>query len=295
MTEDPANRRPLKSRDTGWARAAASILARAGLSPDAVSAGSMVFAVIGGGLLAASGRLDGGARVGALIVGAACVQLRLLCNLLDGMVAVEHGRGGPTGPIWNELPDRIADALFLVGAGFCQSSHAVLYSFGTLTWRTAGIDDVTISMLWGESVAVEILMMLVSGWLVQRIGVVGLIGVGLTCGLVRWTGMAFTNDLLALVFLQILHGGTFAACHLGAMAFIQRALPSGGVALGQSIYYALGTGATQAVIYQFAGLLYARYGQHAFLGMTVISALGLICIVMLARRWNGGLVVREAA
>ena len=118
MTEDPANRRPLKSRDTGWARAAASILARAGLSPDAVSAGSMVFAVIGGGLLAASGRLDGGARVGALIVGAACVQLRLLCNLLDGMVAVEHGRGGPTGPIWNELPDRIADALFLVGAGY---------------------------------------------------------------------------------------------------------------------------------------------------------------------------------
>jgi len=160
---------------------------------------------------------------------------------------------------------------------------------------TAGIDDVTISLLWGESVAVEILMMLVSGWLVQRIGVTGLIGLGLACGLVRWTGMAFTNDLPVLVVLQLLHGGTFAACHLGAMAFIQRALPASGVALGQSIYYALGTGATQAVIFQFAGLLYARYGQHAFLGMTVISAMGLVCIVMLARRWNGGLVVGVGA
>jgi PPP family 3-phenylpropionic acid transporter len=185
--------------------------------------------------------------------------------------------------------------LFMIGAGFCQSSHAVLYSFGTLTWRGAGIDDVTISMLWGESVAVEILMMLVSGWLLQRIGVTGLIGLGLACGLVRWTGMAFTNYLPVLVVLQILHAGTFAACHLGAMAFIQRALPSSGVALGQSIYYALGTGATQAVIYQFAGLLYSRYGQHAFLGMTVISAVGLVAIVMLARRWNGGLVVGAAA
>ncbi len=181
--------------------------------------------------------------------------------------------------------------LFMIGAGFCQSSHAVLYSFGTLTWRTAGIDDVTISLLWGESVAVEILMMVVSGWLLRRIGVVRLIGFGLVCGLVRWTGMAFTNDLPLLVVLQLLHAGTFAACHLGAMAFIQRALPASGVALGQSIYYALGTGATQAVIFQFAGLLYARYGQHAFLGMTVISAVGLLCIVMLARRWNGGLVV----
>ena len=185
--------------------------------------------------------------------------------------------------------------LFMIAAGFCQSSHAVLYSFGTLTWRSAGIDDVTISLLWGESVAVEILMLLVSGWLLQRIGVTGLIGLGLACGIVRWTGMAFTNDLPVLVVLQALHAGTFAACHLGAMAFIQRALPPSGVALGQSIYYALGTGATQAVIFQFAGILYSRYGQHAFLGMTVISAVGLVCIVMLARRWNGALVVREAA
>lgn len=181
--------------------------------------------------------------------------------------------------------------LFMISAGFCQSSHAVLYSFGTLTWRRAGIDDVTISLLWGESVAVEIGLMLVSGWLMKRIGVTGLIGLGLACGLVRWTAMAFTTDLPILVLLQMLHAGTFAACHLGAMAFIQRALPSSGVALGQSIYYALGTGATQAVIYQFAGLLYGRYGQQAFLGMTVISAIGMVCLLTLARRWDGGLLV----
>jgi PPP family 3-phenylpropionic acid transporter len=181
--------------------------------------------------------------------------------------------------------------LFMIGAGFCQSSHAVLYSFGTLTWRDAGLDDVTISLLWGESVAVEILMMMASGWVIKRIGIAGLIASGLVAGLVRWTGMAFTTALPALVFLQALHAFTFAACHLGAMAFIQRALPSNGTALGQSIYYALGTGATQAVIYQFAGLLYARYGQHAFLGMTAISAIGLVAIVMLMRLWNGELLV----
>jgi PPP family 3-phenylpropionic acid transporter len=75
------------------------------------------------------------------------------------------------------------------------------------------------------------------------------------------------------------------------MAFIQRALPSSGTALGQSIYYALGTGATQAVIYQFAGVLYSRFGQHAFLGMTVISAIGLIALLLLARMWKGEVLV----
>jgi PPP family 3-phenylpropionic acid transporter len=177
--------------------------------------------------------------------------------------------------------------LFMVATGLAQASHAVLYSFGTLTWRDAGLDDVTISLLWGESVAVEILMMAASGWLIRRLGVTGLMALGLACGIVRWTGMAFTNALPALIVLQALHAGTFAACHLGAMGFIQRALPASGVALGQSIYYALGTGATQAVIFQLAALLYARVGQHAYLGMTAISTVGLMAMLALMRRWSG--------
>jgi len=181
--------------------------------------------------------------------------------------------------------------LFMLAAGCCQASHAVLYSFGTLTWRAAGIDDVTISLLWGESVAVEIVLMLGSGWLLSRLGACGMIGLALACGLVRWLGMAFTTELWALVLLQALHAGTFAACHLGAMAFIQRALPASGVALGQSVYYALGTGATQAVIFQVAGLLYADFGQRAFLGMFVVSAVGMAAIVLLARIWKGNLLV----
>jgi MFS transporter, PPP family, 3-phenylpropionic acid transporter len=207
-------------------------------------------------------------------------------------------RGEAQGRSGRHAPFGIADLLrskpfllFMIAAGFCQSSHAVLYSFGTLTWRDAGLSDLTISLLWGESVAVEILLMMGSGWLMQRIGITGLIALGLGCGVVRWTAMAFTTELPALVVLQALHAGTFAACHLGAMAFIQRALPTNGTALGQSVYYALGTGATQAVIYQFAGLLYAGYGQRAFLGMTVISAAGLVAILALARLWKGELLV----
>jgi phosphatidylglycerophosphate synthase len=112
------NRRPLKSRGTGWAKAAATGLARAGASPDLVSAGSMVFAVLGAACFVGSGVTDGPQRPVLLVAAGACIQLRLLCNLLDGMVAVEHGRGGPLGPVWNELPDRGADILFLAGAGY---------------------------------------------------------------------------------------------------------------------------------------------------------------------------------
>lgn len=109
-------RRPLKSRSTAWARWLSARLCAAGISPDAISAASIGIALLGAAAYASAGRgwLPWWA---GWCAGAACVQLRLLCNLMDGMVAIEGGKKSPTGGIWNEAPDRIADALFLAGAG----------------------------------------------------------------------------------------------------------------------------------------------------------------------------------
>ena len=52
-----------------------------------------------------------------LLSAAACVQLRLLCNMLDGLVAVEGGLKSKAGDLFNEAPDRIEDVLLLVSAG----------------------------------------------------------------------------------------------------------------------------------------------------------------------------------
>ena len=112
------DRRPLKSRGAGWARASAAGLARLGARPDLISASSVVFALAGAVAFWLSADAGGWCGAALLVAAGVCIQLRLLANLLDGMVAVEHGRGGPLGPVWNELPDRIADALFLVGAGY---------------------------------------------------------------------------------------------------------------------------------------------------------------------------------
>jgi phosphatidylglycerophosphate synthase len=110
---EAANRRPLKSRSTGWARSLAAALARTAVTPNQISVASVVFAAAGAAALLAPG-----AAPWALLVCAACVQLRLLCNLLDGMVAVEGGKGSAVGGLYNEIPDRLADALLLVAAGY---------------------------------------------------------------------------------------------------------------------------------------------------------------------------------
>jgi len=135
MTETE-NRRPLKTRGKAWSQALAARLARRGVSPDFLSAGSVAVAVLGGAALCWTGMLSGPGRVIFLLLAAVCIQLRLLANMMDGMVAVEHGKGSPYGPIWNELPDRIADVLFLAGAGY--AAYAAGHNLGAvLGWICA--------------------------------------------------------------------------------------------------------------------------------------------------------------
>jgi PPP family 3-phenylpropionic acid transporter len=180
--------------------------------------------------------------------------------------------------------------LFLIATSFCTGSHAMLLSMSTLIWRDAGIDDVTISLLWGEAVVAEILLLMAGDRLVKRLGVCGMIGLGLASGVVRWTGMAFTSELWALLLLQLLHAGTFAACHIGAMTFIQRAIPQAGVTLAQTTYFAIGTGVVTGLLFELSGDLHAVFGQPAFLCMAAVCGAGMLALLALARTWDGAIL-----
>lgn len=117
--EEVANRRPLTSRSSSWAKFLADALIRARASPNAISVVSVLFASLGAYLLICVPTVAG------LLGAAACVQLRLLCNLLDGMVAIEGKLQSATGALYNEIPDRIADSLFIVALGYAIAEPAV--------------------------------------------------------------------------------------------------------------------------------------------------------------------------
>ncbi|RLP28320.1 CDP-alcohol phosphatidyltransferase family protein [Mesorhizobium sp. YM1C-6-2] len=110
--QEETARRPIAARSSGWAVALSAWLARSGVTPNAISVTSVLFAAIGGALILHPDHWL------ALLGAALCVQLRLVCNLLDGMVAIEGGRKSAVGALYNEFPDRIADTLFLVPLGY---------------------------------------------------------------------------------------------------------------------------------------------------------------------------------
>lgn len=111
-SSDETNRRPIAARGSAWAQRAAAALARSAVTPNQISVASAAFAAVGAAMLIAW------PSAGGLLVCAACVQLRLICNLLDGMVAMEGGKASPAGKIYNEFPDRAADSLLIVALGY---------------------------------------------------------------------------------------------------------------------------------------------------------------------------------
>src|SRR6266404_8813583 len=129
-------RRPLKSRGKPWAVQAAQCLARVPVRPNHISLLSMLFA-LGAGLCL----LLGAGRVEYFLAAALLIQLRLLCNLLDGMVAIEGGLKSKSGEIYNDLPDRVSDAVILVLAGYSISwpawSRELAWSAALLAVMTA--------------------------------------------------------------------------------------------------------------------------------------------------------------
>ncbi|MDG0803705.1 CDP-alcohol phosphatidyltransferase family protein [Pectobacterium polaris] len=119
MEQDIKDRRPIKARQTRWASYFARVLQLRGFTPNAISLFSILFALIAGisFIFAFRTEQDSTTRL-LLLVGAIGIQGRLLCNLLDGMVAVEGKLRSPVGAIYNDLPDRISDTLIIMGVGY---------------------------------------------------------------------------------------------------------------------------------------------------------------------------------
>jgi phosphatidylglycerophosphate synthase len=66
------------------------------------------------------------------LIAALGAQLRLTANMLDGMVALASGRDSKVGELYNEVPDRVSDAVVFIGAGYAWGGNVVLGYIATI-------------------------------------------------------------------------------------------------------------------------------------------------------------------
>ncbi|WP_316015804.1 MFS transporter [Roseobacter sp. HKCCA0434] len=211
-------------------------------------------------------------------------------------LGLTHPGGGKvrstTPPDMRDLARMLSARRFLVfiGAiGFAQSSHAVYYAYGSLHWQALGVGEAEIGQLWSFGVAMETLLMLVAGtWLVTRFGAVGAIALSAAAGVIRW-GLMMTDPTGAVLWaVQALHALTFAAGHLGGIAFIAAAVPERLAASAQGMFSSAIGGILVALGMQAAAWLYPLAGGMTYGLAAVMSAVGLVFALWLGRIWQPG-------
>src|SRR5260370_40387923 len=118
------------STKSAWQRAlrpAVLFSRRHGIQPDAYTYAALALSFLAGWAL-----FRAGANRAWLILVPACVLLRLLFNLMDGLVAREMALAGAWGEVKNEFGDRLADSAIFLGLALAGTVDARLLA----SWLT---------------------------------------------------------------------------------------------------------------------------------------------------------------
>jgi PPP family 3-phenylpropionic acid transporter len=210
------------------------------------------------------------------------------CHFLpDERATTEPGKPAPLRPLMVSTPF----LLFLTATSLNQAAHTVYYAFSTLHWKAAGIADDTIGLLWSEGVLAEIALFAFSGAVMRRFGPGSLLVIAGICGVARWLVLGTTTEVPMLAVAQVLHAATFGCAHLGAMHFIQQAVPAGLSARAQGLYSATAMGLAPGLMSPVTGRLYESLGGGAFLIMAAIATAAAAAAWALTRHWQGGPVL----
>jgi phosphatidylglycerophosphate synthase len=147
QTIKPEGRRPLRVRDASVAKMFAAWLSKKSITPNQISITSVGFAALAALALMILPLISNVGQYNMAdyspnmaswllpLLAALFIQCRLLCNLFDGMVAMEGGKKTASGELFNDIPDRIADPLILVSAGYAIG----VYDWGLSLGWCAGL------------------------------------------------------------------------------------------------------------------------------------------------------------
>ena len=213
-------------------------------------------------ILSLSGLLFGLTALLALRVGA-------------GPQPAEPGRTGGFAAVSGLIRDPVYRTVLIV-AGLIMGSHAMSDAFAVIRWRETGIAGWLVSLLWSDAVLAEVVVFFLLGpWMLGRFGPAICVAVAASAGIVRWSVMALTVSLPAMLVVQSLHGFTFALLHLSSMQVIGRVVPPPLAATAQPLYGAVAVGVANVVFTLASGPLYGRLGASGFFVMAALCALAL--------------------
>ncbi len=212
-----------------------------------------------------------------------CGQLLLALFLPDAW-AGKARRRKPQSPFpWRRLLTRPSVIAFVFAAFMARATMMGYYSLFSLYLRDR-FHVQGVGYLWALGPIAEIPVIFFSGWMIRRMGLKGLLLLGLAGVTVRLAIYSRTNLLAVVVAAQALHCLTFGAVHVASVNFVDRIVPPALKATGQSLFAAIVVGIGGLSGSAVAGWLADRWSYAAMYGtLSAAAAVGLLAAAVFIR------------
>ena len=168
---------------------------------------------------------------------------------------------------------------FFVAVALMQLSHGPYYTFLSIHLEALGYSRGLIGMLWALGVLAEIVLFMFMHRLLTWISLRQLLVVSFTLASLRWLLLGtLAEEMLVLLFAQLLHAATFGAFHVASIHLVQQRFGERYQGQGQALYATLaGIGGALGALcsgYAWAGmgptLTFAAAALAAFVGMLLL-------------------------
>lgn len=174
--------------------------------------------------------------------------------------------------------------LFITGAALINSSHGLMYSFGSIYWRSIGIDESTIGMLWAGAVLAEVGLMLAYQRLFGRLSAPAVLAIAGVAAILRWVLFPLAGPLggaPAFLAIQLLHALSTGLILIGVPKMVAEMIGEEKLGAAQGVVF-FASGLAMGLVTLASGPLYERLAAGGFHVMAAIALAGLILIALVS-------------
>lgn len=143
-----------------------------------------------------------------------------------------------------------------------------------------GLPPSIVGLSAGLGVAAEVAVLLLYPRVAERIAPRHLLALAFAASALRWAGFSLVHSPTALITLSLLHGMTFGAFYVSAIAFMARRVPAHLRASGQALFSAATFGLGGLVGYATAGAAYDWLGGHRLFAAAALLELVAAALVL---------------
>lgn len=164
---------------------------------------------------------------------------------------------------------------FLVACALQTLSHGAYYTFFTIYLEDHGYTREFAGWMWALGVVAEVILFLLIRGVFSRFRISTLFIVSLLITSIRWVILAlWVDNLLLLLFAQILHAASFGLFHATAIYLTHQLFPGNLQARGQALYAGMSFGVGGSI-----GHLLSGYSWDSLGATTTFLAAGLIAFI----------------